>query len=213
MTFNGFPCRYHSRMFFPRYIFAHDADAHIMEWMPTLWGGERPDLNKRSLWRSLCLHSATTATIEPPWQSSCLHSASFAPPVVPLQQLWWFKERTRVVLQQLHRNRTFWLWATTERSGRSKVVRRPQPCVKGALMIYIEMIICIWFWSSITNTVPYIEHQLYMHQDLLLVYPVLSVHDDHVVLGLTDCVNRSRIRCQRCVMICTFLNRGPIFSL
>ena len=116
---------------------------------------------ERSLWRSLCLHSATSATIEPPWQSSCLHSASFAPPVGSLQQLWWFKERTRVVLQQLHRNRTFWLWATTERSGRSKVVRRSPPCVKGALMIYLEMIICIWFWSSTTSTVPYIEHQLY----------------------------------------------------
>ena len=45
--------------------------------------------------------------------------------VVTLQQLWSFKEGTRVVLQQLHRNRTFWIWATAERpnhfSGRSKV--------------------------------------------------------------------------------------------
>ena len=61
----------------------------------------------RSLWRPLCLHSATTATLEPPWQWFCLHSAFFAWPVVPLQQLWSFKEGTRVVLQQLHRNITF----------------------------------------------------------------------------------------------------------
>ena len=70
-------------------------------------------------------HSATTATLKPPWQWFCLHSAFFPRPVVPLQQLWSFKEGTRVVLQQLHRNRTFWVWATAERptnfSGRSKV--------------------------------------------------------------------------------------------
>ena len=91
---------------------------------------------ERSQWRPLCLHSATTATLQPPWQWFCLHSASFARPVVPLQQIWSFKEGTRVVLQQLHRNRTFWVWGTTERpghfSGRSKVARRSQPCVKGA---------------------------------------------------------------------------------
>ena len=92
---------------------------------------------ERSLWRPLCLHSATTATLEPPWQWFCLHSAFFARPVVSLQQLWSFKEGTRVVLQQLHRNRTFWVPATTERPnhfyGRTKVARRSQPCVKGAL--------------------------------------------------------------------------------
>ena len=91
---------------------------------------------ERSLWRPLCLHSATTATLEPPWQWFCLHSAFFARPVVPLQQLWSFKEGTRVVLQQLHRNRTFWLPATPESPnhfyGRTKVARRSQPCVKGA---------------------------------------------------------------------------------
>ena len=53
---------------------------------------------ERSLWRPLCLHSATMATLEPPWQWFCLHSAFFARPVVPLQQLWSFKESTRVVL-------------------------------------------------------------------------------------------------------------------
>ena len=93
---------------------------------------------ERSLWRPLCLNSATTATLEPPWQWFCLHSAFFTWPVVPLQQLWSFKEGTRVVLQQLHRNRTFWVPATTERLnnfyGRTKVARRLQPCVKGALM-------------------------------------------------------------------------------
>ena len=92
---------------------------------------------ERSMWRPLCLHSATTATLEPPWQWFSLHSAFFARPVVPLQQLWSFKEGTRVVLQQLHRNRTFWVPATTERPnhfyGRTKVARRSQPCVKGAL--------------------------------------------------------------------------------
>ena len=92
---------------------------------------------ERSLWRPLCHHSATTATLEPPWQWFCLHSAFFARPVVPLQHLWSFKEGTRVVLQQLHRNRTFWVPATTERPnhfyGRTKVARRSQPCVKGAL--------------------------------------------------------------------------------
>ena len=91
---------------------------------------------ERSQWRPLCLHSATTATLQPPWQWFCLHSASFVRPVAPLQQLWSFKEGTRVVLQQLHRNRTFWVWATTERpdhfSGRSRVARGSQPCVKGA---------------------------------------------------------------------------------
>ena len=90
---------------------------------------------ERLLWRPLCLHSATTATLEPPWQWFCLHSAFFARPVVPLQQFWSFKEGTRVVLQQLHRNRTFWVPATTERPshfyGRTKVARRSQPCVKG----------------------------------------------------------------------------------
>ena len=93
---------------------------------------------ERSLWRPLCLHSATTATLEPPWQWFCLHSALFARPVVPLQQLWLFKEGTRVMLQQLHRNITFWVPATTERPnhfyGRTKVARRSQPCVKGALV-------------------------------------------------------------------------------
>ena len=90
---------------------------------------------QRSLWRPLCLHRATTTTLEPPWQWFCLHSASFARPAVPLQQLMSFKEGTGVVLQQLHRNRTFWVWATTERlnhfSGRSKMARGSQPCVKG----------------------------------------------------------------------------------
>ena len=94
---------------------------------------------ERSLWRPLCLHSATTATLEPPWQWFCLHSAFFARPVVPLQQLWSFKEGTRVVLQQLYRNRTFWVPAITERPnhfyGRTKVARRSQPCVHGALGI------------------------------------------------------------------------------
>ena len=88
--------------------------------------------------RPLCLHSATTATLEPPWQWFCLHSAFFARPVVPIQQFWSFKEGTRVVLQQLHRNRTFWVPATTERPnhfyGRTKVARRWQPCVKEALL-------------------------------------------------------------------------------
>ena len=93
---------------------------------------------ERSLWRPLCLHSATTATLEPLWRWFCLHSAFFARPVVPLQQLWSFKEGTRVVLQQLHRNRTFWVPATTERPnhfyGRTRVARRSQPCVKGPLV-------------------------------------------------------------------------------
>ena len=93
---------------------------------------------ERSLWRPRCLHSATTATLEPPWQWFCLHSAFFVQPVVPLQQLWSFKEGTRVVLQQLHRNRTFWVPATTERPnhfyGRTKVARRSHPCVKGVLV-------------------------------------------------------------------------------
>ena len=96
---------------------------------------------ERSQWRPLCLHSATTATLQTPWQWFCRHSASFVRPVAPLQQIWSFKEGTRVLLQQLHRNRTFWVWATTERpghfSGRSKVARRSQPCVKGALDIDI----------------------------------------------------------------------------
>ena len=66
----------------------------------------------------------------------------FARPVVPLQQLWSFKEGTRVVLQQLHRNRTFWVPATTERPnhfyGRTRVARRSQPCVKGPLLTWFN---------------------------------------------------------------------------
>ena len=50
----------------------------------------------------------------------------------------WHKEGTRVALQQLHRNRTFWVPATTERPnhiyGCTTVTRRSQPCVKGALL-------------------------------------------------------------------------------
>ena len=57
---------------------------------------------ERSLWQPLCIHSTTTATLEPPWQWFCLHVVSFVRPVVPLQQLWSFKVGTRVVLQQLH---------------------------------------------------------------------------------------------------------------
>ena len=79
---------------------------------------------ERSLWRPLCLHSATTATLEPPWQWFCLHAAFFVPPVVPLQQLWSLKESTRVVLQQLHRNRTFWVPATTGRPNHFMVAQR-----------------------------------------------------------------------------------------
>ena len=98
---------------------------------------------ERSLWRPLCLHSATTATLEPPCQWFCLHSAFFVRHVVPLQQLWSFKEGTGVVLQQLHRNRTFWVPATTERPnhfyGRTKVARRSQPCVKGALLMHYTL--------------------------------------------------------------------------
>ena len=79
---------------------------------------------ERSQWRLLCLHSATTATLEPPWQWFCLHSAFFARPVVPLQQFWSFKEGTRVVLQQLHRNITFWVPATTERPKHFMVAQK-----------------------------------------------------------------------------------------
>ena len=68
---------------------------------------------ERSLWRPLCLYSATTATLEPQWQ----------------------------LLQQLPRNKTFWVPATTGRPnhfyGRTKVARRSQPCVKGA-----------WVWGD-----------------------------------------------------------------
>ena len=60
---------------------------------------------EQSLWRPLCLHSATTATLEPQWQWFCLRSAFFVRPPVPLQHLWSFKEGTMVVLQQLHRNK------------------------------------------------------------------------------------------------------------
>ena len=42
---------------------------------------------ERSQWRVLCLHSATTATLQPPWQWFCLRSASFARPVAPLQHI------------------------------------------------------------------------------------------------------------------------------
>ena len=92
---------------------------------------------ERSLGRGTSHKLIRSLPIEQPRQWFYLHSASFVWPVVPLHQLWWFKEGTRTVRQQLHRNMTFWVWVTTARPdyfyGRSKVVRRSQPCVKGAL--------------------------------------------------------------------------------
>ena len=115
-----------------------DASAFLVPPLCLLW----PTI-ERSLWRPRCLHSATKATLERHWQWFCLHFASFARPVVPHRELWSFKRGTRVVLKQLHRNRTFWVWATTERpshfSGRSKVTQRSQPCVKG-LKSYLKVI-------------------------------------------------------------------------
>ena len=73
---------------------------------------------RRSLWRPMCLHSAARATLEPIWRCFSLHSASFARLVVPLQQFWWPKERTRVVLQQLHRNGTFYILNIISQSER-----------------------------------------------------------------------------------------------
>ena len=98
---------------------------------------------ERPLWQPLCFHSATTTSLEPPWRWFCLHSASFARPVFPLHQFWWLKEGTGVVLQQLHRNRAFWVWATTERpgqfSGHSKVARRSQSCAKGVWELVVHL--------------------------------------------------------------------------
>ena len=109
---------------------------------------------KRSLWCPLYLHSAITATLKPPWQWFCLHSVSSVRPVVPPQQFWWFKEGTWVVLQQLHRNRTLWVWATTERldhfSGRSNVARRSQPYVKGALQLFVPYTLFV-LWVHTTE--------------------------------------------------------------
>ena len=73
---------------------------------------------RRSLWRPMCLHSAARATLEPIWRCFSLHSASFARLVVPVQQFWWPKERTRVVLQQLHRNGTFYILNIISQSER-----------------------------------------------------------------------------------------------
>ena len=95
-------------------------------------------------WRPLSDHCGDhCASIQRPRQHLSHHGNGSAftlpslPPVVPLQQLWSFKEGTRVVLQQLHINRTFWVPATTEHPNRfydrTKVARRSQPCVKGAL--------------------------------------------------------------------------------
>ena len=117
---------------------------------------------ERALWRPLCLHSATTATLEPPWRWFCLHSAFFARPVVPLQQLWSFKEGTRVVLQQLHRNRTFWVPATTERPnhfyGRTRVARRSQPCVKGPLVKQAKCAVSRHFRDNVWEELAEIRH-------------------------------------------------------
>ena len=57
-----------------------------------------------------------------PWsQNRCTWVGHWSPHkiilVVPLQQFSWFNECTRVVLQQLHRNRSFWFWVTTEHPG------------------------------------------------------------------------------------------------
>ena len=106
---------------------------------------------ERPLWQPLCFHSATTTSLEPPWRWFCLHSASFARPVFPLHQFWWLKEGTGVVLQQLHRNRAFWVWATTERpgqfSGRSKVARRSQSCAKGAWELVVHLFEASVIWK------------------------------------------------------------------
>ena len=83
-------------------------------------------------WRPLSDHCGDhCASIQRPWQPLSHHgngSAFTLPSLRDLQQLWSFKEGTRVVLQQLHRNRTFWVPATTERPnhfyGRTKVARR-----------------------------------------------------------------------------------------
>ena len=98
---------------------------------------------ERSQWRPLCLHSATTATLQPPWQWCCLLCATCCATTTALVVQGRHKGRGAAV----HRNRTFWVWATTERpdhfSGRSKVAGRSQPCVKGALVIDI-IVADIW---------------------------------------------------------------------
>ena len=98
---------------------------------------------ERSLWRPRCLHWTTTATFEPHWQWICLHCA--VPPLCDLLSHYSRFGRSRKAQGSCCSsytallNRTFWIWATTERPnhfcGRSKVARRSQPCVnmvKGA---------------------------------------------------------------------------------
>ena len=41
---------------------------------------------ERSWWRPLCLHSATTANLEPPWQWFCLHPAYYCATTAPFTQ-------------------------------------------------------------------------------------------------------------------------------
>ena len=74
---------------------------------------------EQSLWRPLCLQSATIATLKPPWQWFCLHSAATCTTCCAIKLVWWFKERTRrgSCCSRFHRNRTFWVWAITEGSG------------------------------------------------------------------------------------------------
>ena len=100
-------------------------------------------------WRPLSNHCGDhCASIQRPRQHLSHHGNSSTFTLPSLRDLlchyssllWSFKEGTRVVLQQLYRNRTFWVPATTERPdhfyGRTKVARRSQACVKGALLTH-----------------------------------------------------------------------------
>ena len=104
----------------------------------SIWATRLPSIYHHCAdqWRPLSDHCGDhCASIQRPRQhlshhgnGSAFHSAFFARPVVLRQLLWSFKEGTRAVLQQLHRNITFWVPATTERPnhfyGRTKVARR-----------------------------------------------------------------------------------------
>ena len=106
---------------------------------------------ERWLWRPLCLHSATMATLEHPCRGFCLLSASFTRLVVPPHPVFkqvFFSRETQRSQEQLHRNKTLWVQATVERPGhifvlgRSKVARRSRPCVKVFFTYFNEINKC-----------------------------------------------------------------------
>ena len=86
---------------------------------------------ERSLWRPLCLHSATTAMLEPPQQCCCLNKVFIERPVVSLRQF------------SGSRKAQGWCCGSYTETGLS-VFRRPV----GVLIIFLVIQRCGHAWKS-----------------------------------------------------------------